>query len=482
MAPDTMAQSGRTGASRRRLLGGASLAVGSLALAACGARESGGTPPQSAPTQVKFDAPQEIAFWHPQSGSNGAALQVMVDKFNATNDKKITIRSEFQQNYNELNAKNLAALSAGTPPDLTVAYENWVADYMKGGHMVDLDEYVRDRNLGFSKDSLEDIFPSYLDGLRFAQYGNKLLSFPFTKSLVVMYVNEELMHKGGVREVPKTWNEFATAIGQISRGDSQLLIDPNLTATVDLQKDPSRGRTYGWGNYPSASTVNAWAYSRGGTMLTADNKQVRFTEAPYLESFQLTEDAFKRQHAYNPPRQPGNDYDFVANRLAFVMMSSTSRPFLRRTMQTNGREQMPWRLAIIPQKDAGRPATVQYGANIAVFKTTPAKQAASWAFIRWFTDRDQDVQWSITSSYMPIRKSSSETAALKAHWESADPQGRQAFEISKFARPEPNIRGADAIRPVIQTALREVMEGKKSSRQALEDAAREANNILQQNA
>jgi len=467
--------------SRRRILSGTGLAMGSAALAACGAQGGSGQQAPSPASQVKFDAPQEVSFWHPQSGSNGVALQAMVDKFNATNDKKITIKATFQQTYNELHAKNLAAVSAGTPPEFTVAYENWVADYMKGGHMIDLDDYVKDKTLGLSKESLEDIFPSYLEGLRFAQYGNKLLSFPFTKSLVVMYVNEELMQRGGVREVPKTWTEFATAIGQLSRGDSTLLIDPNL-ATADMVKDPTRGRTYGWGNYASASTINAWAYSRGGSMVSADNKQVRFTETPYLESFQLTEDAFKRQHAYNPPRVPGNDYDFTANRMAFIMMSSTSRPFLRNTMKTNGREKMPWRVAVIPQKDASKPATVQYGANIAVFKTTPTKQAASWAFIKWFTDRDQDVQWSITSSYMPIRKSSSETAVLKAHWEKDDPQGKQAFDISKYAKPEPNIRGTDPIRPIIQNALNEVMEGKKSSRTALEDAAREANVILQQNA
>jgi ABC-type glycerol-3-phosphate transport system substrate-binding protein len=31
-----------------------------------------------------------------------------------------------------------------------------------------------------SKESLDDIFPAYLEGLRFPQYGNQLLSFPFT--------------------------------------------------------------------------------------------------------------------------------------------------------------------------------------------------------------------------------------------------------------------------------------------------------------
>jgi ABC-type glycerol-3-phosphate transport system substrate-binding protein len=272
-----------------------------------------------------------------------------------------------------------------------------------------------------------------------------------------MYVNEEVLQQANVRSIPRTWTEFAEAIQQVSRGDVR-----------------------GWANYPSASTINAWAYSRGGTMLTTDNKQVRYLEAPYLDSFQLTEDAFKRNQAYNPPRTPGSDADFVANKFAFIQQSSTSRPFLMRVMKDNGREKLPWRIASLPQKDVAKPATVQYGANIAVFRTTPEKQVASWLFVKFFTERDQSVEWSITSSYMPVRRSASESARLKAHWDQNDPQGRQAFELSRTASPEPNIRGVQETRPIIQKALQDVMEGKASSRAALEEAARAANVALQQ--
>ena len=472
---DTRGYTWYAGRTRRAALLGAGAWLGSCAIAAaCGPAGEPGQRPAS--VAVKFDQPVTIAFWHPQSGSNGRALQELVDKFNATNDKQITVKAEYQQSYTELHQKNLVALSAGTPTDVSVAYENMVAEYMRGNACVDFDDYVRvkDNTLGLSKESLDDIFPSYLEGLRFPQYGNKLLSFPFTKSLTVMYVNEEVLQRANVRGIPRTWDEFAAAVQQASRGDSTFIVGPELGAA-----DASRMRTYGWGNYPSASTINAWAYSRGGTMLTADGKQVRFTEAPYLESFQLTEDAFKRQHAYNPPRG-GIEADFASNRMAFIHQSSTSRPFMRQVMKANGREAMPWRIVNLPQKDPAKPATVQYGGNIAIFKTTPLKQAAAWLWIKWFIDRDQDVQWSITSSYMPIRKSSAEHPTLKAHWEQADPQGRQAFELSKYARPEPNLRGTEEIRPVIQKALQDVMEGKQTSKAALEAAAREANLILQQ--
>jgi ABC-type glycerol-3-phosphate transport system substrate-binding protein len=291
-----------------------------------------------------------------------------------------------------------------------------------------------------------------------------------------MFVNEEVLQRANVRTIPKTWAEFATAVQQASRNDSSMVIGLDGAAAADA----SRSRTYGWGNYPSASTIMAWAYSRGGTVLTADRKQVRFAEQPFLDSFQLVEDTFKRQHAYNPPRQPGTDLEFVSNRMAFIHQSSTSRPFIRQVMKTNGRESMPWRIVNIPQKDPAKPATVLYGGNTAIFRTTPIKQAASWAFLKWFNEREQDVQWSITSSYMPVRRSSAEHATLKAYWDKEDPQGRQAFELSRYARPEPNRRGAQEIRPVMEKALLDVMEGRQTSKAALENAAREANQILLQ--
>src|SRR5688500_237172 len=281
--------------SRRRLLGTAGTTSGAALLAACGASGGAGSGNAQPLAAVTFDAPTAVTFWHTQSGALTTAIDQLVAKFNSSNDKRITVKSEFiPGSYNGLFEKNQVALQAGTPVDVSVAYENHVAEYMRGGWNIDLDPYVRDKTLGLSKESLDDVFPAYLEGLRFAQYDNKLLSWPFAKSMLVMYVNEELLNRAGVKSVPKTWTEFQAAIQTISRGDATLIIDPAQQAASELNQDPTRKRTYGWGNYPDASTIHAWAYSRGGSVLTADNKQVRFSEAPYLESFQFSEDAFKR--------------------------------------------------------------------------------------------------------------------------------------------------------------------------------------------
>lgn len=470
-----------SGTSRRGLLtaAGAALAASSATgLAACG---QAGTPaPPRTSLGVKFDQPVEVAFWHTQTGANQKALQDMVDRFNATNGKRITIKAEsIAGGYSALFTKNQTVIAAGTPTDFSVGNDSEIAEYAKGNAVIDLDEYARDGELGFTKAQLDDIWPVYLQGARYAQYGNKLLAFPFTKSLVVMYVNDEVLQKNGVKADIKTWTDYANACQQASRSDAGLLFGGELGGGGQAG-DPTRGRTYGWGCYSSASNINAWAYSRGGTMMTADNKGVRFSEAPYVDSFQLVEDLFKRQYGYNPPRQPGSDWDFVSNHMAFIHQSSTSRPFLRKVMVDNGRDKMPWRIVNIPQKDPAKPATVQYGANIAIFKTTPVKQAAAWLFLKFFGQPEQDAQWAITSSYMPVRKSTADNSTLKAYWEKDDPQGKQAFDLIRYAIPEPNIRGVQDTRAIIQDALTAVMEGKLPSRQALEQATRDCNLKIQQ--
>src|SRR3954454_4480875 len=146
--------------SRRKFLTHTTGAAGALAvlpaLAACGASSTAA--PSSAPA-VKFGDPVSITFWHTQTGSNADALQELVNKFNQTNGKNITLKSEFQGNYTQVFQKIMAAIQAGSPPDVAVAYESMVDAYMRANAVVNLDDYALKGPQAFSKESLDDIFP-----------------------------------------------------------------------------------------------------------------------------------------------------------------------------------------------------------------------------------------------------------------------------------------------------------------------------------
>ena len=411
---------------------------------------------------VELKGPIALTLWHTQTGANANALQAMVDDFNKTNDKQITVKLEFQGTYTQLYQKTVAAINANALPDMAVAYESFVADYMKASPppVVELDPYVNSKKYGLTKDSLDDIFKAYIDTNRFAQFGDKLLSFPFTKSLLIMYQNDDILKELGASS-PKTWDDFEKV----------------ASAAKKLSADGKTVSRYGWAVISSASTFNGWVLSRGGRLMSEDNKTAKWDGAEGLASLQLLDRCIKGQWCYAPK---GFDYqnDFGGGKVAFVMESSTGRPFFRSAMKD---PKPNWSIVAIPQKDASNARTVMYGANIAAFKSTPEKQLASWLFIKWFAEGPQTAKWSITSSYMPVRKSAANDAALKSSWSSSDAQGKQAFDLNGTSQPEPNVRGQQDVRTVIEDGMTAILTQKDTPDHALQTASTKANQILKDN-
>jgi len=422
---------------------------------------SGAASPAPALTTADIDlsgSPIALTLWHTQTGANAAALQAMVDRFNSTNGKGITVTLQYQGSYTQLYQKNLSAIQAGALPELAVAYESFVADYMKADVVLNLDPYVNSAKNGLTKESQADIYKSYFDTNRFAQFGNQLLSFPFTKSLLLQYNNEDILKEIG-KSAPKTWDEF----------------EATAKAATKVGADGKTTR-YGWALTIGASTFNGWVLSRGGQLMSADQKTVAWDQQPAIDAVTMMKRMLDNGSAYAPK---GFDYqtDFGIAKVAFVQESSTGRPFF----VSSFKQPITWSLTNIPQKDAAKAATVQYGANVAIFKSTPEKQLASWLFVKWFTDAAQTAEWAVKSSYMPVRKSAQDTDTLKNAWKT-DTQGKQAFDQIGSSIPEPNVRGQQDIRTVIEDMLNAVVAGKVTDIPAAVKAAGvKANQILKDN-
>jgi len=427
----------------------------------------GGCGPAPTPTPAGPQFGQEdvnLIFWHtqPDGSANQKALQEMADTFNSTNGKRITVKLEYQGNYTQLYQKMLAAIQAGSYPELVVAYESQIADYMKAKAVAELDEYVNK----LAKESFDDILPGYIATNKYPAYGNKMLSWPFTKSVLGLWYNENLLTKAGVRVPttanPYTWDEFEQAVNKCAQKGAD-------------------GKYTVWGlevEASAASTIDGMIYSRGGKLLKDDNSGVRFNEQPGVDTLALIDRLIKSGTTF---LGKGTDWqnDFAASKLCFYFASSTSRPYLRDIMTDKGKNPEPfkWGQVIIPQSDPKKPVTVMYGANIAIMKSTPLKQAAAWEFVKWFTDTPQSVKWSITSAYMPIRKSAAQNADLIAYW-AKDPIAKQSFDIVPYSVPEPNIPGWQDTRTILENAWQSVISGMMTPQQAMDDAAAKANKVI----
>lgn len=439
---------------RRFLALGLTLAL--VLLAACGPSSpgSGSAAPQPTEADIDLTAPVAITIWHNQTGPLAAAFQKMVDDFNAGNGKGISVKLEFQGNYTQIYQKALGAIQAGALPEGIVGVENQVAEYAKAGVIVDLDPYLKSPKNGLSKQSLDDIYKPYLDSNRYPQYDNKLLSFPFVKSLEVNYVNNDLLKQLGL-QAPKTWDEFERAAKAAKLAGSD-------------------GRVTRWGWMASGTEAFlAGVMTRGGRILSADGSKVAWDGREGLDQLRLIERCIAEAWCYIPK---GFDWQnhFGTGNLLFATGTSTGRPFIRAAFKSP----IDWGVLGMPSAGSGKAGTIQFGGVVAITKSTPEKQLAVWEFLKWFTDTKQTARWATETSYMPVRRSAADDAGLKAHYASKDPQGQQSFDLVPTSVPGPSIRGWSEIREVIFEMLTKVHTKKAPADVALKEAATKANQIL----
>jgi ABC-type glycerol-3-phosphate transport system substrate-binding protein len=265
-----------------------------------------------------------------------------------------------------------------------------------------------------------------------------------------MYTNLDVLKANGIASAPTTWADWEKAV------------------QASTKKDASGKTTqYGYAGTTDASYFNAMVLSRGGKIMNDDNKTVAWAGKEGLETLQMLKRLYDGGYAYTPTNFDWQN-DF-GTKLAFVFQSTSSRPFIAAAMKTP----VNWTVGNPP---GGK--TVMFGANVAVFKSTPQKQLASWLFIKWFSQQDNTADWATKSYYMPVTKSAANNEALKAYWTSKDPQGKQAYDIIGSSIPEPNVRGQQDIRDIITNMIVSVTTNKATPEAAIKDAETKANQVL----
>jgi multiple sugar transport system substrate-binding protein len=230
----------------RRLRMIAALLAVALGLAACGGSSGGGG---QAPTQQlpALNHHVTVNFWHAMAGgAQKPTLEAITKAFNDS-QPNVTVNLQVYADYATLLQKTLAAMAAGSPPDLAQCYENWAAKYSQSRALADLTPYVNAKD-GLSQDDLKDYWPTMLSD---ARLNGTYLMWPFNKSDSVLFYNEDMFRAAGIDHPPATWDEFAA--------DARKLTVPGQRWGTDFSL------ATGYENLWEAMTIQ-----RGGTLLNKD--------------------------------------------------------------------------------------------------------------------------------------------------------------------------------------------------------------------
>jgi len=427
--------------SRRRLLKSAGTLAGASALgalaAACGGgsikpSSSGAAAPAAKANPVDgvdlTGKKVQLTFWHAKSGAKGDKLNSIIDTFNSSQNI-ITVQPQFQSSYTDLYKKLLTSVAGGQLPDLADAYPSQVSEYQSANVVVVLDDYVSSAKYGLSKAEQDDFIKAYWDESVYPEYGNKHLSFPFSKSFLVLFFNADKLKAANVSKSPDqwTWDDFAAA-----------------------GKAMTNGNTKGWAIAIDASTFDGMVFSRGGKLISDDQKHWLLNQQPGVDSLQVYVSSIRDGWGYKTTQSGSDQVDFGAGRAALLL--ATSSNFANQTKEVNGNGKFSWSIANIPHSAGVSPATVLYGGSVAVFKSTPERQLAAWQFIKYFTSPEVTADWSVSTGYAPVRQSAVLSSKVQAEMKNTPPYGVLLTQIVQYGHAETTVRGTQDTRTFIEDA------------------------------
>jgi len=426
-------------------------------LAACAPQATPTPTPRSDPLAGVDPSGQEVLFWHVSTQIHEEVLLELINEFNTNNEWGITVLPEYGGYYPDLMQKNLAAIAAGTPPDLSIAYANQAAAYAEAGAIGPLDDYVNSASFGLTADDFLDIYPAFLETDRNPQFGNKMLSFPPSRSMEVLFYNIDWLAELGYDGPPETWDEFKEMC---------------VAAT-----DTAAG-TSGYALSVSASTFSGWLWSRGGELLSADASEAVFNGPEGAAALSFLKELIDGGYAYQIAERYGDQTDFANEKALFAIGSTAGLPYYAAAIadEATGEPKFSWSVAPFPHTTA-QPVVDIYGPSICVFKSTPEKQLASWLFIRWFTQKEPNVRWAQDANYFPIRRSAAESDEMVAYM-ADNPNYEKAFGFLQYGKGEPVVPAYETMRGFIGDAITAVVTGQATPQEALDFAVRESNAAL----
>ncbi len=420
-------------------------------LASCGSGGPAGAPSASEKPPFKPIDPSVAVFWDRQTTETGALIRTLVDEFNAKRPHGLSIKIEHTGGYSDIFRKVSASIQAGALPAMAVAYQSMTAEYAQAGAVADLEPFVHDAKSGLGPEELDDFYPVVFETNRYPDFGGKMLSFPFCKSVLMLYFNKEVLSKAGFDAPPATWDEFIHQCRRIKAKTGK----PAYAVSVDC------------------STITGMIFSLGGDL--CDGKRTLFDSPQAIQAFEIIETLAKEKLGYQiTPGSYDDETALAQGSVAFCIRSSSGRTNVAMLMQG---AQDQWGMARLPQGDPANPRTVLFGPNICIFNTTPEQQQAAWDFVKFFTSREIGVRWALGTGYLPIRKSAADDPGLKKFWD-AWPYNRAAFDCLPFAKSEPNLGGWQEVRALVEKAETEVLAGLKTGRDAAIELKRKADAVL----
>jgi sn-glycerol 3-phosphate transport system substrate-binding protein len=403
--------------------------------------------------------PVKITLWHAMGGARYDAItKDIAAGFNKANPS-YTVEPLFTGSYAETVTKAIAAIRAGNPPHIVQVFEVGTQTMLDSGAIIPVTEMVKPGEIAFD-DYIAPI-------LNYYKVGGKLYSMPFNSSTAIVYYNKEVFQKAGLdpSKPPATFKD----VEEMGR---KIVASGAARAAI----------TFGW---PSWMLEQSHALAN---RLYADHdngRNGRATRVLFNEAFGVEVlSRWKRWADEKLLAYGGREYApnkaFLSGEVAMLMQSTSQVTTIEKAAK------FPVGTGFLPRLE-GQPAgkSVIGGASFWVLKgkgRTPQEIDAIVKFFKFVAEPQETAKWHEETGYFPATRPAVALLTTRG-WFAKHPNHETAFKQIQEGPDTPATRGVllgnfVQIRNITDTAIEKALSGKLSPKAALDEAAGEANKLL----
>ena len=415
-------------------------------------------------TAARAQAPVRIVFWHSMGGNLGeTVVKAFVNTFNASR-RDIQVEAQFQGTYDDAVNKLRASIQSSAVPAVAQVYDIGTRFMIDSKGIVPAQEFI-DREK-FDLGALEPNILAYY------RVGDRLYSMPFNTSTAILYYNKDMYKKAGLdpSRPPRTFEEIeAFAHRLVASGPS----GSGITISI-----------YGWFFEQLLARQGALYANNGNGRDRAATEVVYNREEEGPRILEWWARMVKAGIASNPGRFPAGNAAaqraFSAGQTAMIFESTaTLRSLLT---QSGGRFEVGTGYFPKPPQ-AAQGGSIVGGASVWILRNRPAaEQQAAWEFVKFITAPPQQAAWYVGTGYFPIRKDAYREQVAQATLV-RNPQFLTAISELRSSPVNRATQGAllgvfPEARQRIEEAIEAAILGRKSPKQALDDAAKDVDQAI----
>ncbi|CAI2423693.1 ABC transporter substrate-binding protein [Serratia liquefaciens] len=364
----------------------------------------------------------------------------------------ISIQPVYTGDYATTVTKALTAFRGGNAPQIAVIGDIEAYSLIDAGAILPVSDLADDQA---GKAWIDGFYPAFIRKIQ-----NKVWGIPFQRSTVVLYWNKQAFQQAGLD-------------GETPPANWQQVVDFGKKLVVRSGNEVKQ-----WGIEIPSTPIGYWTFqgiaaTNGSHLDNGKGTAVTFNTPANVEALTWLTD-LAQKYGVSPKGAitwSTTPQDFIDGKTAMMVTTTGNLTTVRENAK------FPFGVAMLPEKtQRGSPTG---GGNLYLFNgTSPAQQKAAVAFMQWLSAPEQAARWSIATGYVATSPAAWETATMK-EYAAKVPQATVAREQLKYSQPELSTYNSVQIQELLNRAVEAAVTQSKTPSQALENAQKQADRLLQ---